>query len=150
MQKRYKFRVAKTRLQNCSRTGCGSVLGSILERFCMAMDLLWTLLGTSDTIFWSVRHRACIRCWSKLASKRPSGSIWGSSWRYCQRNWKILGGFSAILDKISADGNVLLAPSYKSAASAARPIQYKCSSRTFVRLAKRASSCFFKSPHLFE
>ena len=51
MQKRCKFRVAKTRFQNCSKTGFGAVLGSILERFCMVMDLLWTLLGTSDTIF---------------------------------------------------------------------------------------------------
>ena len=87
----------------------------------------WTSCGRSWALltrFWSVWHRACIRYWSKMACKRPLGSILGSSWRDCGRNWEILDGFSAILGKISADGNVLLAPSYKSAASAARPFQY--------------------------
>ena len=102
--------------------GLGPLL-SALEQFLVVFGAScgrsWALL----TRFLSVRHRASMRYWSKLASQRPSGSILGSSWRSCQRNWEILGGSSAILDKISADGNVLLAPSYKSAASAARPIQ---------------------------
>ena len=70
----------------------------------------WALLGR----FGEVRDRAFIEHWSKIGSKRPSGSILGGSWRgsglgedlggswddfsqFCDGFWRDLGRFSTCL-----------------------------------------------------
>ena len=53
----------------------------------------WALLGR----FGGVRDRAFIEHWSKIGSKRPSGSILGGSWRGLGGFWggfgRFVGGF---------------------------------------------------------
>ena len=76
--------------------GSWAPFGRRLGRSGASFDRSWALLSR----LFNVRGRAFIQHWSKMGSKRPSGSILGGSWRGLGGFWdgfgRVLGGFLLI------------------------------------------------------
>ena len=90
-------RRARKSLQNLILGGSWAPFGRGLGQSGASFGHSWPLLGR----FGGVRNRAFIEHWSKMGSKRPSGSIWGASWsglgRFGGGFGRVLGGFQPIL-----------------------------------------------------